>query len=499
MKVRLSPTVAALSFGLAGFLVVLIEKAGTISARSGFVALTFVLLLYLWSQIMLVRRVHAERWLLNPAVLCSLMTFFMSFGFGNILYFLPDETLDVVGMTPEISPAMLTLMFLVLIGAIGMWMGYWSPLAASLSSPTRRKRFANLLRQSNKLNYWAIPMLLAVSAASRLISINLGVFGYSSNYDRLIELGGVTQYLSLLSSLGKLALVVAALEYYSDKSSIRAKALFFCAFGLEIIFGLLSGFKSAIAMPFLIVGICFYLKNNTLPLKWVLATLLALFLSFQIVEPFRDAKNSSNEFKGTSTAEIANLMIGAGNETKNSGDEKGNEFINFLARSSYAYIGSLGIEFSDSLQVLPEDSPEFLNNILFAPIYAVVPRAIWSGKPLGSLGLWYTQVVMGMPYSLSSTAMSPFTYLYFVGGGVAVFVGFFFIGFVQRLLLFLTNPFLYMSGAVVYLGLVSQLVVLGDSIDSLMISLIREFPLLLMVQWFIFQKKYNKNVPKFHT
>jgi hypothetical protein len=50
---------------------------------------------------------------------------------------------------------------------------------------------------------------------------------------------------------------------------------------------------------------------------------------------------------------------------------------------------------------------------------------------LANLGLWYNQVVMEKD-NFSSTAMGPFAYLYFAGGPLAVFLGFFCVGIVQR-------------------------------------------------------------------
>lgn len=480
----LDPRVAAMLFALAGILVLVAETAELISVRTGFVSLTIVVLLYLLTQATRVRLVQPQGWLLNPAVLCSGVTFAMSFGVGNILFFLPPATLEPLGMVPDVTPAMLKLMWLVLLGAIGMWLGYWSGLARFLSTGTRAANFAKVLRKSNQLRPWAIPTLLAISSLARILSINYGLFGYSSSYERLIEMGGVTQYFALASSLGKLALVVAALEYYSNRANPRVTALFFASLIIEILFGLLSGFKSAVAIPFVIVGVCQYLITNRLPKVWVFFVFFGVFAAYQVIEPFRDARNSDGTFQGTSVTEIARVMIDAGMEGQRSSvheDDPGIAF-SFLSRTSLVHVGSLGIAFVDQTSELPAGSPNFLSDILFTPLYAWVPRFVWDGKPVGDLGLWYTQVVLGYVDSYSSTAMSPFTFLYISGGAVAVFVGFLFVGVIQRSILALTQPRNYLSGAVVFLGVLQTISVLGDGFDSLLVSLMRELPLLLLLQ-----------------
>lgn len=486
---ELGPTVTALLIGLVGLMVVLLQTVEALSVRLGFVTLTGVLLAYLWIEIMRVRRVHPERWLLNPAVLCSGLTFFMSFGVGNVLFFLPSETLDPLGVAPDATPAMLKLMWLVLLAATGMWLGYWSGLAAFLSNASRRRSFLKLLRKSNQLQAWAVPALVLISFTSRLVSIQLGLFGYSSSYDRLVDMAAVTQYFSLLSGLGKLALVVISLEYYSDRGRLRTRIFFYVVLGLEVGFGLLAGFKSAVAVPFLIVGLCQYLVTNVLPKKWIVFVFIGIFLAYQIIEPFRESRRDDAAFKGTSISEIAGVLMGGVTKDRSTGgDEGAGVLLSLVARSSLAYIGSLGIEFADDSPTMPEGSPDFVQNILYAPLYAWIPRFIWSSKPLGDLGLWYTQAVIGHAASFSSTAMGPVTFLYLAGGSAAVFLGFVFIGISQRLLLFLTQPYIYLSGAVIYLGLLQPVSVIADGFDGLIILLMRDLPLLLILQRILYRR-----------
>src|SRR5207244_101493 len=119
---------------------------------------------------------------------------------------------------------------------------------------------------------------------------------------------------------------------------------------------------------------------------------------------------------------------------------------------------------------LPEDAPAFLSNILLAPLHALIPRLLWKSKPFQDIGQWYTTHVFGYEF-LSSTAMTTFTYLYFAGGVVAVFMGFFVVGVVQRV--FLELLILAWAGsAVIYLAMLGGLVCIDNSFNDFVIGLV---------------------------
>ena len=123
-----------------------------------------------------------------------------------------------------------------------------------------------------------------------------------------------------------------------------------------------------------------------------------------------------------------------------------------------------------------------------APLHALVPRIIWTSKPLGTLGLWYNQEVMGMNH-FSSTGMGPFTYLYFAGGFFAVFIGFYFIGIVQRNIFMLLQPGRSISGTAVYLACLTPLVMIDSSFNSIIIFFCRDFPLTLLFMLMLLKKR----------
>jgi hypothetical protein len=488
---RLPPIFLGLSAGMAGLVLLLISSVGWLGDRLIFILLSMLLLGYLWLEVRRLRHLQPNRWLLNPAVLGSFMTFVLSYSASNFLFMLPEDTIAQVGLMPEVTPAMVKLMWLALIGAIAMWLGYWSPLASKLSNPHASRYFAmHFLPKFDTVRSLTIPALVAVSLAARLIQIRLGVFGYSGDYSKLIEHGAITQYLSMAAMLGKLALVIVALRFFSGNASSGTRFWFFTLIGYEVFFGFFGGFKSQVAMPFVIAAFCQYLKTGRVSRKWVLLFVAALTIAYAVIEPFRAARHEDDSFRSTSFTRIFDTMFGSATPATRPVEQAGT-LVSLANRSNLTYVGSLGIEFADSDQSLPSGSPNFLGDILMAPLHAWVPRLLWEDKPLGTLGLWYTQVVMGFDI-YSSTAMGPVTYLYLAGGALGVFLGFFFIGIVQRAFFFMTQPWASTSGGVVFLGMLSTFVIVDSAFNSIVIALFRDLPLLLLLQFILFGRRARR-------
>ena len=160
-----------------------------------------------------------------------------------------------------------------------------------------------------------------------------------------------------------------------------------------------------------------------------------------------------------------------------------------LARSNLTYVGSLGIEYA-SQGGLPEGSPAFRSDILLAPLHAIVPRFLWAGKPLQNIGLWYTHEVLGFRFE-SSTAMSPFTYLNFAGGPVAVVIGFFFVGVCQRALFEGFRGY-GAGGLIVIVGLLGTLASIDSAFNTFIIGIMRMLPMLVIAQYLILQRRVTR-------
>ena len=491
-KTTSSALTNAAFFGCSGLCVYLLADADVLNIRLTYAVLTVLLLIYLWLEVTRIRRVQPERWLLNPAVFCALMTFVMGYGMTNVLFFLPPESIEFLGLVPEVLPAMVKHQYLVLLGAIALFLGYWSPMAQRLTRPVAVARFQRrFLPGTDVLKRWALPFLVAVSVAVRLFAMRQGLYGYGGDYsaERLAETSAYSQYLSMAGSLGKLALVLAALQYFAPGSGRKSSHWFWGILLIEVFFGFLSGMKSAVGMPIVIAGVCLYLRTGRIPTSWIAMTILSISMAYAVIEPFREVRNKQGGSLTSVSAIVDVLLRGvSGTESSKKADESGSTVMSVAARSNLSYIGSFALEYADKYPVLPEGSPDFLSNIFLAPLHALIPRFIWDTKPLGDLGLWYNQVVMGMSH-FSSTAMGPFAYLYFAGGYWAVGIAFFMIGVLQRCLVSLFAPWQRLTGCVVFLSLLPLLAIVDSAVNSTAIALIRQLPLTLILLHIVYVRR----------
>jgi hypothetical protein len=313
----------------------------------------------------------------------------------------------------------------------------------------------------------------------------LGVYGYSSSIDRIYEVASYREYLNMMESAGRLALVALALQCFSS-----AHPTLFIRSGLwllvcsEVAFGFLSGFKSAVTMPFMIVGFVFYSQRNRFPVWLVPAVGASILMAYVVIEPFRAARYENSQFDGESIASIADTIsvdfgsIGGEGQAAWIGLE-------FFKRLNITYPGSLGIQHAAEFQ-LEEDAPRFLENVLLAPAHAFIPRLLWSSKPLGNQGAWYNHVVQGNENN-SSTAMGPVTYLNYAGGAFAVILGFLVVGVIQR---GLSDGLRHhgIGGWLVLFGLLGLLGGIPDAFDGFFLGILRVLPMLVVAQRLLFRR-----------
>lgn len=459
-----------------------------ITSSQGLAAYTYLLLGYLYVEIRNLRSRDPRLFWINPVVLASMLTFVLAFGVTNVLYFMPEDLVAMVGLRPVATPWMNQLMLLVVLGACAMWTGYSSSMGRNMGLVLQRSRvLGRWMRRSTRVNRRTLYVFLTISLVARLSAIKLGVYGYSSTYVQLIAGAGYTQYFHMAESLGKLALVGVALQCFARERPVFSDLyLLWAVLVYEVAFGFLSGFKSAVVMPFIIVGIVYYSRRNRFPRWLVPAVIVGIMAAYAVIQPFRAVRNEDAGFVGTSLGGIVAAMTSAVRIGAFNDGESASTGLQFLARSNLTYIGSLGIEYAADNE-LPPGSPEFLGNIILAPAHAVIPRLLWAGKPLQNIGLWYTNVVMGKNY-YSSTGMSPFTYLNFAGGPLAVILGFLIVGVIQRGLFDGLINF-GGGGLIVFFGLLGTLASIDSAFNGFIVGIIRFLPILIVVQFVLLRRQ----------
>jgi hypothetical protein len=319
------------------------------------------------------------------------------------------------------------------------------------------------------------------------------LYGYSASPERRELAEAYSQYLGMAGELGKVVLVAVSLATFQGKGS---RWLMLALLVAETVFGILSGFKSAVIVPLIIVGLCAYAIRGRLPAILLPSVVVGIFAAYALIEPFREARFKELDFDSTSVMSIVDTFVASRDAVYDRPDPDGPVVAttsSFILRVSDVVTAAKGIEFAERWQVLPEGSPAFLKDIWLSPFYSVVPRLLWEGKPINDVGVWYTQVVMGEG-STSSTAMYPVTYLNFAGGIAAVMIGLFVVGVIQSALF---RGIAAHSGAAIFI-VVCLIGALGH-VDSIyyafFVSLIRNVPVLFGLQWLLFRGQPQPSLP----
>jgi hypothetical protein len=469
--------------------------------RERFVLLTLLLIIYSSLQLRLVRRHHFKLWLVNPTVQCALFVHLLPTTCTVLLLLLPPHLQWRVGFSDNPNLWWIEYEWLNILSAVALWTGYWSGLATSLaSSIATLPSIRRIIRPSVRLNLKVVLGLIVISVGSRLVSIKLGVFGYSSTYDALIAAANYTAYLALTRDLGMIALIAVSVACFAGHRN-ALMPLLIAILLVEVTFGVLSGFKSAVVLPIIVVGIGYYVQRGRFP-PWLLpASLGLLFLAYALIQPFRIERNTSRDFDGTSFFSIVEAFGRSSNSdlgpsSSASAFNPQDKIVQVLSRKHDVSSAAPGVEFARTHETLPPGSPRFVADIFMSPLNSFVPRMLWQGKSIKNLGLWYTQTVMGKVNIVSSTAMYPVTYLNFAGGAIAVFIGFFVLGVIQSALF---RGVMSIGGAAVFVAvcMIGLLGHVNSAYYTFFISLFRYVPMVFVAQWFVFSppRRVKKQLP----
>ncbi|QDG51681.1 hypothetical protein FIV42_13250 [Persicimonas caeni] len=458
--------------------------------RVGFISLTLLLLVYLGIEIWFARREHPSRWLVNPAVMASFATFALTLGFTNFVLFVPEVAKARMWQYQLFGFQWLSLATLMgMVAAFGMWTGFHLNLGKRLGVRLRRSSFLiRVLHTEVRLRWWFVIAGIVASVGSRLLLVQLGAFGYSADISQLYALGPYLFYINLFADLGMLSLVGIALYYFaSDYPRPFTLGLLLGVLGAEIFFGLLSGFKGAVVMPIIVVGVCYYIVKGRVPKMQILAAFALVFLAYQIVEPFRQLRVSDSSFDNQSASYLTDTITGIASGKVDTGysADVSDTAIEVLARKNTTAFAAMAMRAKED-GVIKHKSQVFQRDLLLSPAYAVIPRLIWRSKPTQDIGEWYNRVVLGNPFR-NAVGMSPVGYLYIAGGALAVLLGFLVLGLTQRVLL---EGFLFAGagGVIVFLGLLDNMVRIDNAFYAVFVEMIRYVPLLFVAQLLLFRR-----------
>ena len=365
----------------------------------------------------------------------TLLWYCVAFGLATLTWLQPQT-----GTPAEISvSSVLRALWLVAVGTTLWVLGY-------LAGPGRpARRFGNKvitalnLRFAPEVRSPLVPWILyAIGTAARIATATTsGLFGYIGNVQSAVTTAsGYQQLLSDLGLCAPLAVTAAALQVYRERLP-GARVTLTVLFLAEIAFGAAAGGKQNFIITILAVAIPFTaarrrVHRGLLAFTGLAFTGLAFLL---IVVPFNQSyrsavRSASGTLSARQALDTAPSILGQTIGTGNAGGALSSSATFLLSR----------ITEIDSPAIIMQRTPAEIGfvdpvQLVTAPIAALVPRAVWPGKPILDTGYEFGHTYYELPPTLyTASAITPVGDLYLHGGWFPVIVGMFLLGCGVRLL-----------------------------------------------------------------
>ncbi len=365
----------------------------------------------------------------------TLLWYCTAFGLATLTWVQPQT-----GSAAQISlPSVLRALWLVAVGMTLWELGY-------LVGPSRSaRRFGNKAMAAMSLRFapevrspLAPWILYAIGAAARIaFAVTTGLYGYVGNVQSdVTTASGYQQLLADLALCAPLAVAAAALQVYRERIP-GARVTLTVLFLTDIAFDAVSGLKQTFIVTILAVAIPFTAarrrrNKGLLAFTGLAFTGLAFLL---IVVPFNHSyRNTARNASGTlSISQALNSAPSILGQTIGTGNAAG-----VLSSSATSMLAR--IRMIDNAAIIMQRTPAQIGfvspvQLVTAPIAAVIPRAIWPGKPIMDSGYEFSQTYYELPATVyTSSAITSVGDLYMHGGWIPVIVGMFLLGCGVRIL-----------------------------------------------------------------
>jgi hypothetical protein len=365
-------------------------------------------------------------------------------------------------------------MFLVLIGLTAFWIGSLAVMKEI------RLRFVPRSRKTSSRVAFMSAAMFVLGVCGKLVMWKVGLFAYLADQSMVISSLWFIQWLVFIGRLLDAAMIVSAIEVLGKRSTDPLmKIVFWFSVVFSIGFGVISGNKGEILYPILYLILIYGITNRRIPRIAFLFPLLPV-----LIYPFGNAYRANLD-QGY-RAQV-NTIDGLGAVLKKSLDdvlasrdnvaEKG--FNNTTSRlSELTYIHDL-ISITD-LSLLKGDEKVWL-----APIYPLVPRAVWPSKPIFNMPQ-RVSIALGRPGIVSSAV--PITGdLYLMYGTFGVIVGLFLYGICYQIYMNLfSKEALTERRLFIYVLMLIQLMTLGGDIVGSIGVWVQSALVILFSSYFIY-------------
>ncbi len=366
-------------------------------------------------------------WKLGP---WSLVWYCLAFGLATVTWSGPQSGVPGQIVIVNVERAL----WLVAVGLTALVAGYLVGPSKLFRRHAENAAGAVERRFTIEIKYPLGPWVLyALGVSARLAMIaTTGRFGYVGDPASAVSSAtGYGQALGDLSLCAPLGVAAAALQVFRERrrsARVTLTAMFLC----ELIFGAAAGGKQNFVIAVLAVVIPFSASRRKLPK----GTLIAAAVVFMIVViPFNQAYRNAAR-GGPSALSPSETISLAPSILEHTLNER--EIVSSLPRS-FSYL-LLRIREIDSVAIILQRTPNQINYmnplaLVEAPVAAMIPRALWSNKPILTTGYDFSQQYYGLPSEIyTSASITPVGDLFRHGGYLAVIAGMLMLGGGIRLL-----------------------------------------------------------------
>lgn len=373
-------------------------------------------------------RVHRNRVALFDVPVFITMLVFIRFGLIPLYSFANPEALNGVFLG-QYNLLVRALLF-VSLGMLAFWMG-----AVCFCLKKRGDlEFADSSAhdQTGRPHDSILPMaagLYCAVFATKLYLLHAHLLNYAMSWKAYHSKLASLQVLGVIASLGSCALIVFAIERYSDPSDRKRKMLFILVFVSECTWGLIGGDKRYVLQNFLLVAIVCSIIQRKIHKGWLLVPFLGLVLFYPLSNTYR----SLLRHNGGAASVTAATNLGYEAFSKAMKKQRG---VNGWVHSGWrATMSRLDLLQSVGLVLSLGSRVKFLQGKerwWMIPYYQFIPRFIWSSKPILNKGARFS-VALGYG-DHTSTAITYPGDLYATYGLPGILAGMFLLGVVGQLL-----------------------------------------------------------------
>jgi hypothetical protein len=366
-----------------------------------------------------------------------------------------------------------------------MWRGYGLGVKVARRFAISAKRAGYLRKEwtPRMLPLFAMQIIFILLAVT---SINLGIFGIASSVEARQQNIQLLDLLNLGMAGGSLSLLLLLTVYFrrrtSRENALGLGLLCLALIVLQLIFGALSGFKSQLVMPFIMLFIAQFLATRRINPAFVVMGVAALFVAYLVIEPYRAYLGAAGLTGKAGVQTLADAMQSSRRDLADfsgSGDPLTTQI---ATRFDLTLMTALGLQAADAATLDDALISNMAESIYLSPILAFMPRFIWSEKGSYTTGGWFNQLVLGAADNdATSVAMGPVAYLYFMGGIFGVVAGFLAIGFIQAMI-FEGVARVGAGGVIIYMSAISTLVMLPSDVGPALTGMLRILAIAFVVQ-----------------